>query len=161
MAEVSPAGLWALEPFLVLSSSWPVGRLAGPFVVWQQEVQTCEHHLVSQVLQVWPCSLLACLWSWSSHASWLSCWPSWLGSDLSRSEEPLWLRHGWHKVSSHSHLLHTSHSLHSHTGHTLDVLTGKMGFTVLLSLSKGNIQRLGHDDTTIHLSDSLCGLFRG
>merc|ERR1719336_1723062 len=94
-----------------------------------------------------------------SHTSWLGG-PARLGSDLSWGEEPLGLRHGWHEVSSHSHLLHTSHSLHPHAGHPLDVLAGQMGLPVLLPLGQSHVQRLGHDDASVHLSHGLGGFLR-
>merc|ERR1711976_163634 len=99
------------------------------------------------------------LWSWCSHTSSL-CWPSGLSSDLSW-EESLRLWHGGHEVTTHSHLLHTSHTLHSHASHSLDILTGQVSFTVFLPLGQSNIQWLGHNDTSIHLRDSLSGLLRG
>ena len=94
--------------------------------------------------------------SGSSHA-WLRGPPG-LSPDLSWSEESLRLRHGGHEVSSHPHLLHPSHPLHPHPSHALDVLTGQVSLAVLLPLGQGNVQRLGHDDATVHLGDSLGGL---
>merc|ERR1712128_197898 len=110
--------------------------------------------------------------AWSSghshawHTSWarnsLLLRPSWLSSDLSRGEESLRLRHGGHEVATHSHLLHAAHLLHAHACHALDVLTGQVCFTVLPSLSKSHVERLGHNDATIHLCHSFgCFLGRG
>merc|ERR1719270_3343865 len=110
-----------------------------------------------------PAGLLVHTWhglgAGGSHTSWLGG-PAGLGSDLSWGEEPLRLRHGWHEVSSHSHLLHTSHSLHPHAGHPLDVLAGQVGLPVLLPLGQSHVQRLGHDDTSVHLSHGLGGFLR-
>merc|ERR1719245_2303851 len=90
------------------------------------------------------------------HSSWarnsLLLWPSRLSSYLSRGEESLRLWHSWHKVSSHSHLLHTTHML--------NILTGQVCFTVLLPLSQSHIQGLRDDDPTIHLRYCL-GSFLG
>ena len=87
--------------------------------------------------------------------------PSRLGSDLGRSEEPLRLRHGGHEVAAHPHLLHPSHLLHPHPRHPLDVLAGQVSLPVLLPLGQGNVQRLRHDDPSVHLGDGLGGLLRG
>merc|ERR1719233_398450 len=91
----------------------------------------------------------------------LLLWPSGLSSDLSRGKESLGLRNGWHEISSHTYLLHTTHLLHSHASHALNILTGQVCFTVLLPLSKGHIQRLGNDDSAIHLSHCLSSLLGG
>merc|ERR1719277_323891 len=97
--------------------------------------------------------------TWARHS--LLLWPSRLSSDLSRSEESLRLWNGWHEISSHSHLLHSTHLLHSHASHALDILTGQVCFTVLLPLSKSHIQRLGNDDSAVHLCHCLGGFLGG
>merc|ERR1719266_2514572 len=61
----------------------------------------------------------------------LLLWPTGLGTDLGRSEEPLGLGHRGHEVASHAHLLHASHLLHPHACHPLDVLGGKVSLPVL------------------------------
>merc|ERR1719245_2099784 len=95
------------------------------------------------------------------HSSWarnsLLLWPSRLSSYLSRCDESLRLWHSWHKVSSHSHLLHTTHLLHSHASHTLNILTGQVCFTVLLPLSQSHIQGLAKHLHTIQFIHRLFG----
>merc|ERR1719400_1739861 len=81
--------------------------------------------------------------------------PAGLGADLGRSEESLGLRHRGHKVASHAHLLHAAHLLHPHPSHPLDVLGGKVSLPVLLPLCQGNVERLGNNDPSVHLCDSL------
>merc|ERR1719318_51587 len=100
--------------------------------------------------------------AWHTTGAWdcLLLGPSWLGSDLGRGEESLGLGHGGHEVSPHPHLLHATHLLHAHACHALDVLTGQVCFTVLLPLSQGHVERLGHDNAAIHLSHGL-GSFLG
>merc|ERR1719400_693454 len=85
----------------------------------------------------------------------LLLWPAGLGTDLGRSEEALGLGHRGHEVASHAHLLHAAHLLHPHASHPLDVLGSQVSLPVLLSLCEGNIERLGNDDPSVHLSDGL------
>merc|ERR1719222_875373 len=84
--------------------------------------------------------------------------PPGLGTDLGGSEEALGLGHRGHEVASHAHLLHATHLLHPHASHPLDVLGSKVSLPVLLSLREGNIEGLGNDDPSVHLSDGLGGL---
>merc|ERR1719472_588343 len=91
----------------------------------------------------------------------LLLWPTGLGTDLGRSEEPLGLGHCGHEVASHAHLLHASHLLHPHACHPLDVLGGKVSLPVLLPLGECNIEGLGNDDPSVHLCDGLGCLLGG
>ena len=43
---------------------------------------------------------------------------------------------------------------------SLHVLIGKNGFTLLPPLSQSNVQRLGRNDSPVHLSHCFCSLFR-
>ena len=90
----------------------------------------------------------------------LLLWPTGLSTDLDRSEEALGLGHRGHEVVPHAHLLHAAHLLRPHAGHPLDVLGGEVSLPVLLSLGESNIERLGNDDPSVHLSDGLGCLLR-
>ena len=59
-----------------------------------------------------------------------------------------------HQVASHAHLLnpwHLLHALHPHARHPLDVLAGQVRLPVLLPLGQGDVERFGHNNSTIHL----------
>ena len=93
-------------------------------------------------------------------------WPPWLRSaELCWGEEPLGglvLRsHARrHQVSSHAHLLHAwhlLHALHPHARHPLDVLACQVSLPVLFSLGERHIERLGYNNTPVHLGDRFRG----
>ena len=89
--------------------------------------------------------------------------PPWMGrSKLSRRIKPLcslMLRDAcWHQIASHAHLLdprHLLHALHTHASHPLDVLACQMRLPVLLPLCQRHVERLRHDDPSVHLCHCL------
>ena len=90
------------------------------------------------------------------------------GADLCWGEEPLGSlvlgSHARrHQVASHAHLLRTWHLLHAlnpHPRHPLNILARQVGLPVLLSLGERHVERLGHDDAPVHLSNCFRGFLR-
>ena len=109
----------------------------------------------------------ALIYSIGSHHTLLRPPRLW-GADLCWGEEPLsslvlGSHARRHQVASHAHLLRTWHLLHAlypHPRHPLNILTRQVGLPVLLSLGERHVERLGHDDAPVHLSDCFRGFLR-
>lgn len=46
-------------------------------------------------------------------------------------------------------------------GHPLHAQSSQVSLTLLLALGQGNVERLGHNDAAIHVSDCFGGFLRG
>ena len=79
---------------------------------------------------------------------------------LGWSVETLRLNGSGHEVAWTARLEHLTHLLHAHASHSLHVLRSKLCLAVFFSLSQGDIQRLGNEDTAIHLGHGLGCFFR-
>ena len=129
---------------------------------WHHASDTLPHaHSCSHHSHACTCTIRSC------HAL---LWPPGLGRTKLRWDvEPLsrlMLRRDAcrHQVASHAHLLHPRHllhALHPHARHPLDVLAGQVRLPVLLPLGQRHVERLGHDNSTIHLGHSFRGFIGG
>jgi len=105
-------------------------------------------------------------WHLGSCLSWPSGrWPDW-GVEATIAtwiESSSGILHGWQVDASSTgwvgeHLRHLL-VLEASGGESLHVLRGQMVLAVLLALGKCDVERLGADDSSVHVSNGLCGLF--